>query len=84
MVISFITFQDAMLREYQDEIKSLKDQLEATQRGVMIDENGQVLQLIKFSGFWFELLFLLHSKFPSVMPNKRLWRRLWSVRLSRR
>jgi hypothetical protein len=84
MVTSFVTFQDAMLREYQDEIKRLKDQLEATQRGVMIDENGQVLQLIKFSGFWFELLFFLHSKFPSVMPNKILWRRLWSVRLSRR
>lgn len=31
-----------MLREYQDEIKRLKEQLEATQRGVMIDENGQV------------------------------------------
>ena len=31
-----------MLREYQEEIKRLKDQLEATQRGVMIDENGKV------------------------------------------
>lgn len=34
--------QDAMLREYQDEIKRLKEQLEATQRGVVIDENGKV------------------------------------------
>ena len=33
--------KDAMLREYQDEIKRLKEQLEANQRGVMIDENGQ-------------------------------------------
>lgn len=32
--------KDAMLREYQDQIKALKDQLAATQRGVMIDENG--------------------------------------------
>lgn len=31
-----------MLREYQEEIKRLKDQLEATQRGVMIDDHGQV------------------------------------------
>lgn len=27
-----------MLREFQEEIKRLKDQLEAAQRGVMIDE----------------------------------------------
>ena len=33
--------KDAMLREYQDEIKRLKEQLEANQRGVMIDENGK-------------------------------------------
>ena len=31
-----------MLREYQEEIRRLKDQLEATQRGVMINEFGQV------------------------------------------
>jgi len=31
-----------MLREYQEEIKRLKDQLEATQRGVMINERGEV------------------------------------------
>lgn len=31
-----------MLREYQDEIKRLKEQLEANQRGVMIDETGKV------------------------------------------
>jgi kinesin family member 3B len=30
--------KDAMLREFQEEIKRLKDQLEAAQRGVMIDE----------------------------------------------
>jgi hypothetical protein len=29
-----------MLREYQDQIKALRDQLEATQRGVMIREDG--------------------------------------------
>jgi len=33
--------KDAMLREYQDEIKRLKEQLEATQRGMVIDENGK-------------------------------------------
>ena len=33
--------KDAMLREYQDEIRALKAQLAATQRGVMIDENGK-------------------------------------------
>lgn len=37
--------KDAMLREYQDEIKRLRDQLEATQRGMVIDENGRVFQL---------------------------------------
>ena len=39
-------FQDAMLREYQDEIKMLKQQLEATQRGVRIDEDGRVSYLL--------------------------------------
>jgi hypothetical protein len=33
--------KDAMLREYQDEIRTLKAQLAATQRGVMIDDNGR-------------------------------------------
>lgn len=33
--------KDAMLREYQEQIKALKEQLEATKRGVMIDENGR-------------------------------------------
>jgi len=33
--------KDAMLREYQEEIKRLKEQLQATGRGVMIDENGK-------------------------------------------
>lgn len=33
--------KDAMLREYQEEITRLKQQLEATSRGVMIDENGK-------------------------------------------
>ena len=33
--------KDAMLREYQDEIKRLKAQLEANQRGVMIGEDGK-------------------------------------------
>ena len=33
--------KDAMLREYQDEIKRLKAQLEASGRGVIIDENGK-------------------------------------------
>jgi hypothetical protein len=32
-----------MLREYQDEIKRLKDQLDATQRGVIIGEDGKVI-----------------------------------------
>jgi kinesin family protein 3/17 len=31
--------KDAMLREYQDQIRALKEQLAASQRGVMIDEN---------------------------------------------
>lgn len=30
-----------MLREFQEQIKALRDQLEATQRGVVIDENGK-------------------------------------------
>jgi len=30
-----------MLREYQEEIKRLKEQLEGTQRGAYIDENGK-------------------------------------------
>ena len=34
--------QDAMLREFQEEIKRLKEQLDATQRGVMIDADGKV------------------------------------------
>ena len=33
--------KDAMLREYQEQIKALKEQLEATQRGVMLDDNGK-------------------------------------------
>ena len=33
--------KDAMLREYQEQIKALKEQLEATQRGVMFDETGK-------------------------------------------
>lgn len=33
--------KDAMLREYQEEIKRLKGQLEASSRGVIIDENGK-------------------------------------------
>ncbi len=31
-----------MLREFQEQIKALKEQLEATQRGVILDENGKV------------------------------------------
>lgn len=34
-----------MLREYQDEILKLKQQLEATQRGVVIDEFGQEIRM---------------------------------------
>ena len=30
-----------MLREYQEQIKALKEQLEATQRGVMLDDSGR-------------------------------------------
>ena len=37
-----VCVKDAMLREYQDEIKRLKDQLDATQRGVIIGEDGKV------------------------------------------
>ncbi len=33
--------KDAMLREYQDQIRALKEQLAASQRGVMIDESGR-------------------------------------------
>jgi kinesin family protein 3/17 len=33
--------KDAMLREYQEEIRRLKEQLEATSRGVMIDSSGR-------------------------------------------
>ena len=38
--------KDAMLREYQDEILALKKQLEATQRGVMIDADGKEVQKV--------------------------------------
>lgn len=31
-----------MLREYQEEIKRLKEQLDATQKGMVIDDNGKV------------------------------------------
>lgn len=31
-----------MLREYQEEIKRLKEQLEATQNGMVIDDSGKV------------------------------------------
>ena len=34
--------KDAMLREYQEQINALKAQLEATQRGVMIGDDGKV------------------------------------------
>lgn len=37
-----------MLREYQDQIKALRAQLDATQRGVMIREDGSVSVL-----FWY-------------------------------
>mmetsp|Transcript_23582 Transcript_23582/g.22728 ORF Transcript_23582/g.22728 Transcript_23582/m.22728 type:complete len:780 (-) Transcript_23582:114-2453(-) len=37
--------KDAMLREYQDEIKKLKDQLNATQRGVIIGDDGKELMV---------------------------------------
>lgn len=33
--------KDAMLREYQEEISRLKEQLEATQRGVVLDDQGK-------------------------------------------
>lgn len=33
--------KDAMLREYQEEIRRLKEQLDATARGVMIDSSGR-------------------------------------------
>ena len=42
ILLFFLTSKDAMLREYQDEIKRLKDQLDATQRGVIIGEDGKV------------------------------------------
>jgi hypothetical protein len=34
-----------MLREFQEQIKALKDQLEATQRGVMIGEDGKEVMM---------------------------------------
>ena len=37
--------KDAMLREYQEEILRLKQQLEATQRGVMIDDSGNEVRV---------------------------------------
>jgi kinesin family protein 3/17 len=37
--------KDAMLREFQEQIKALKDQLEATQRGVMIGEDGKEVMM---------------------------------------
>jgi hypothetical protein len=42
-----------MLREYQEEIRALKMQLEATQRGVMIDENGKVFFLFFYLFIYF-------------------------------
>jgi hypothetical protein len=48
----FCWLQDAMLREFQEEIKRLKDQLEAAQRGVMIDEvTGKVCLFLLLSLF---------------------------------
>lgn len=37
--------KDAALREYQEEIRALKAQLAATQRGVMIDESGREIPM---------------------------------------
>lgn len=37
--------KDAMLREYQDQIRALKEQLAATQKGVIIDENGREVSI---------------------------------------
>ena len=37
--------KDAMLREYQDEIKRLKSQIEASGNGMMIDESGKQVKV---------------------------------------
>ena len=37
-----------MLREYQEEIARLREQLEATQRGVIIGEDGKVRIMTTF------------------------------------
>ena len=37
--------KDAMLREYQDEIKRLREQLNATQRGVMLSADGKEIPI---------------------------------------
>jgi hypothetical protein len=44
--------KDAMLREFQEEIKRLKDQLEAAQRGVMIDEVTGKVKNHQLLDFW--------------------------------
>ena len=49
-----------MLREYQDEIKRLKDQLDATQRGVIIGEDGRVINGKKSTFFFKSLLLDIH------------------------
>ncbi len=56
--------KDAMLREFQEEIKRLKDQLEAAQRGVVIDGSGRVL-------FVFIFFLVIFSQEISVGENIR-------------
>ena len=54
-----------MLREYQDEIKRLKDQLDATQRGVIIGEDGKVHPMCYF--LMIQLPFLHDSPIVSML-----------------
>ena len=55
-----------MLREYQDQIKALRDQLAATQRGVMIQADGTV-----------RVVFVVYFHFLCAVPTFVLkWCRL--------
>jgi hypothetical protein len=52
-----------MLREFQDEIRALRAQLEATQRGVMIGDDGKVRGALRCVNL---LRAVVHSLWPPV------------------
>jgi hypothetical protein len=52
-----------MLREFQDEIRALRAQLEATQRGVMIGDDGKVRRALRCVNL---LRAVVHSLWPAL------------------